>query len=233
MNGQERKFLVLMFLAACALLALSFFAQTASNAQDGQEEDKPRVESPAPYEGEGDLEEEELESLKRAWKKGEEEKKEENPSGASSEEQDPLETIARKMKIAERRLSEEDPGDETRKKQLEAIDLLNELIKKAQEAPQQRPQAKPRPSPLPQPAPGREKPIDPYKSPPAQPNSRRLRSPMEKSGVKIEPKGGALEERWDVLRACDREDAITASKEEFPQKYEKLLGIYYRGLLKR
>jgi hypothetical protein len=227
------RFLVVILLVTCALLALSFFAQTSSNAQESPGKDKPKVESPVPYEGEGDLEEEELESLKRAWKKGEEEKKEENPSGASSEEQDSLEAIARKMKIAERRLSEEDTGEETRKKQIEAVDLLNDLIKKAQEAPERRPQAKPRTSPLPQATPGQEKLIEPGKSNPAQPNSWRSRSPMEKGGVKIEPNGGALAKIWDVLRPCEREEAMTASAEGFPQKYKKLLEIYYWGLLKR
>jgi hypothetical protein len=184
-----------------------------------EEADKPTTESLPKGQEEDNLEQEELESLKRAWKRHEEQKKEEYPSGASSEEQDPLEAIAGKMKIAERRLSEEDPGDETQKKQLEAIDLLNDLIKKAEEAAQQQQQRL----------------INPSRSNPARPESQRRRALTGKTEREQKPKRKNKNEiapyRLD-LPAREREDAQTPDSDQFPEKYRKHLERYYKEMLK-
>lgn len=214
------RFSIILFLAICAALAV-LLTLSAVNAQEKEE----------------NLQEEELESLRRAWKKHEEEKREENPSDSSSEEQGTLEAIAGKMRMAERRLSEEDTGAETQKKELEAINLLNQLIREAQkQLPQESPdQNKSNP---PQPAPGSEQKLtEPGRLNPAQPESERQKSLIQKTDKKEDltetSRGGAMSKIWGHLRPCDRKEALSASEEEFPQKYKKLLEIYYGGLLKR
>jgi FtsZ-interacting cell division protein ZipA len=238
--------LVFIAFAVCALLALlltlnALWAQEKPPKEKPASGDKPTTESLPKEKGEEDLEEEELESLKRAWKKGEEEKKEENPSGAPSEEQDPLEAIAGKMKIAERRLSEEDPGDETQKKELEAIDLLNDLIKRAEEAAQrqqqqQQQQQKQQKQQQQQQQQQKQKLTDPNKSNPAQPDDQRQKALIEKTDKELQPKwkagSGTEADKWGSLPARDREDANAGSGEEFPERYKELLERYYKELMR-
>jgi hypothetical protein len=234
------RFLFITF-AICAALTVCFLALPSVHAQDKPPQDKPTTEL-TPQQKQEDLEEEELESLKRAWRKHEEEKKEENPSGASSEEQDPLEAIAGKMKIAERRLSEEDPGDETRKKQLEAIDLLSDLIKRAEEAAQrqQQQQQQQQKQQQQQQQQGQQqkqqKLTDPNRSNPAQPDSQRQKALIGKvegeQELKWKQRGGTEADKWGNLPARDRQDADAGSSELFPEKYKELLERYYRELMR-
>jgi hypothetical protein len=217
------RFYLTLSLTFSAAFALFFLTLTTVCAQDKPPQDKPTTESPS-QQREEDLQDEELQSLKRAWKKHEEEKKEENPSGASSEEQKLLEAIAGKMKTAERRLSEEDPGDETQKKQLEAINLLNDLITKAQEE-----------QPLSRPLPGNANKTDPSGRTPAQPNSERQKALLGKTEREQErnrrQKGSAIPYRLD-LPARSREDVQMPDSDEFPEKYRKHLERYYNWMLK-
>ncbi len=235
-----RYLLVIVALGVVLALVVCVSAQAVAQEEPGPG-DQAKPEEGEPEEDGAD--EDELDMLKRAWKRHKEEKEEENPSGRASEQQDPLEAIAGKMKAVERRLVKEDPGTKTQDKQREVLDLLDDLIKKAEEAQQQSSSSqKPKPGQKQQPGqkPGQQqkKMTDPSRSNPAQPNSQRQKQILQKVGkedkaIPWRAKGGSAANRWGHLPGhVDKEDVESGSREEFPEKYRKLLEGYYRQLTK-
>ena len=234
---------LLTILALGAVLALLMGVTARAVAQEKADPDEGAEKQEQKEDGGAD--EDELDMLKRAWKRHKEEKKEENPSGKGSEQQDPLEAIAGKMKVVERRLVREDPGSTTQEKQREVLDLLDDLIKKAEEAQQQSSssqQPKPgekQPKPGQKPGQQQKKLNDPSRSNPAQPNSQRQKQMLQKVGkpeqkdVKWRAKGGSEADKWGRLPGhVNKEDVESGSREEFPEKYRELLENYYKQLTK-
>jgi hypothetical protein len=229
---------LLVILVAGAIMALVLCIGPQAAAQEKPDKDEE-------FEDEG-ADEKELDMLKRAWRRHKEEKEQENPSGTGSEQRNPLEAIAGKMKVVEGKLVREDTSKQTQEKQREILDLLDDLIKKAEEAQQQSSSSQqPQPGQKKQQKPGQEKGqqqkkmTDPSRSNPAQPNSQRQKQILqkinkaEKDRITWRSKGGSLAERWGGLPGhVNPEDVESGSREEFPEKYRELLENYYRQLTK-
>jgi hypothetical protein len=237
------KYLLTAVLVTLAVVAISLWAPRSVEAQ---ERDNSQPVEPGPgNDGEDEgSDEDELEMLKRAWKRHQEEKKEENPSGRGSEQQDPLEAIAGKMKLVERKLVQENVGKETQDKEDEILNLLDDLIKKAEEAQQQssssqqQQQQQQKQQQQQQQQQQQKKMTDPSRSSqPAQPNMQRQKQILQKVGqaekkdIKWRGKGGSSADRWGFLPGhVNKEDVKAGSEEKFPEKYRELLENYYKQL---
>lgn len=206
--------------------------------------DEPK--EPQREEKDDSVEDEELDMLKRAFKRHKEELEEEQKLGRESESLNPLEQVLGKMGVVERRLGRSDVGKHTQKKQIEIVKILEDLIRQIEEQPQPDSQS---------PSSGRKKGKkkqqdgkkkknrmnrqmqDPNRSRNAQPGSQRQKKVFEKvmppeEKKLLSPKGGKETDRWGTLKERDREDADAASKEKFHPKYRRILEEYYKELSK-
>jgi hypothetical protein len=236
------KYLLTAVLVLLAMVAISLCVPRGAAAQE-RDHSQPAEPGPNDSEKGEDSDQDELEMLKRAWKRHQEEKKEENPSGRGSEQQDPLEAIAGKMKLVERKLVEENVGEETQEKEDEILALLDDLIKKAEEAQQQSSSSQQQQKKQQQKRQGQKqgqqqkRMTDPSRqSQPAQPNSQRQKQILQKvgqadKGIKWRGKGGSSADRWGFLPGhVNKEDVKAGSEEKFPEKYRELLENYYKEL---
>jgi len=206
--------------------------------------DEPK--EPPREEKDDSVEDEELEMLRRAFKRHKEELEEEQKLGRESESLNPLEQVLGKMGVVERRLGRNDVGKYTQKKEIEIVKILEDLIKQIEKQPQQD---------SPSPSSGKKKDKkkeqdgkkkknrmnkqmqDPNRSRNAQPGSQRQKKVFEKvmppeEKKLLSPKGGKKADEWGRLKERDREDAEAASKEKFHPKYRRILEEYYKELSK-
>ncbi len=187
----------------------------------------------------------EFEMLKRAWKRHQEEKKDENPQGTDSEPRTFLEALRAaegKMRAAERRLSRKDPGTRTQEKQREALDLLDDLIKKAEEA--RRPsesegggsEKENQPRPDEGENNGKKPLVDPGKlGEPAKPGSKLKKQLLEKAKGKelTLPRDTGKPPGWkpELPRRRRLRDLESGSSEKRPPKYSRWLENYFKKLM--
>jgi len=213
--------LIIAIVAAMLLIRSQLMAQDAPGADKG-----------------------ELEMLKDAWKRHQQEKLDENPKGQNSESANPLEALEGKMRAIERRLSRLDPGQKTIEKQREALDLLDEMIKKAEEAQAQsesqgggsEKESEPKPGEK-QGREGQKKLTDPSRSDsPATPGMQRKKELLSKDSAKeLRWKGERKGPKGWNPRLQSKEslkDLESGAKEKRPPKYEEWLRRYYEELLK-
>lgn len=187
----------------------------------------------------------ELEMLRRAWQRHQEEKRDEKPQGTDSEPRNFLEALRAaegKMRSAERKLSKQDPGAKTQEKQREALDLLDDLIKEAEKA---RHPSEPegggtdkekQPKPDEGEKDGRKPLVDPGKlDQPAKPGAQLRKQLLRKAGEKelTLPRDTGKPSGWKAeLRGRRRlRDLESGSSEKRPPKYRRWLDGYFRKLM--
>jgi|GEM_PF-1811954 len=230
--------MILVFgLGLCAIA----FAQ-----DEGRDTDKQATEEKPTDVTKENVTDEEMDMLKRAFKRHQEELGEEHKLGQESETLNPLEQVVGKMGVVERRLSRNDVGKHTQEKELEVIKILNDLIKQIEEQPQQDSNSQQKQQQQQQKDQKQQgeknqmqkKMQDPNRSQNAKPGSQRQKKVLEKvippeEKLKMNPKETKETDKWGMLKETDREAAEAASSEKFHPTYKKIIEEYYKMLGKK